>query len=38
MNSQKDHLSKEQRALANILALPENKLCADCGTRGAYPL
>lgn len=33
--SKKEVLTREQQALAKLLELPENKLCADCGVKGA---
>jgi hypothetical protein len=34
--SRKDTLSREQQALARLLELPENKLCVDCSSKGAW--
>lgn len=32
--SKTSHLTKEQLALAKLLELPENRVCADCGAKG----
>lgn len=31
---QQEQLTKEQKILAELLKLPENKECADCGAKG----
>lgn len=35
MKARDAHLSKEQKALARLLELPENRHCADCNGKGA---
>ena len=34
--SKKEVLTREQQLLAKLLELPENRLCADCCTKGKY--